>query len=220
MECKLEKIKNFFCYDHYRNLTLSQKWKLIFYVVIVDCVGVLIIAILFLSFYGLNIDAALADLKISHPNFFKSSFKDFSWVLFNRPLAEEYSFRIYLYALVWYISRKITVRNVEYENFVNYILWISLVVPTAFWAFNGHYMATTVFFAGMTWGWLIIKTKRIWPAVVAHSIDNLIFVIVIKLFQNLEIIKPGISSPREINNIQDTTIDMTNNLIQIITAYN
>jgi hypothetical protein len=157
--------------------------------------------------------------RTNHSTFFKNSLYDMDWVIYNSPLTEEFKFRLPLYALVFYLTTRTKIYNKEYENLINFFLWFTLLLPTIYWAFfTGHYMGLSVFTVGMTWGWLIIKTKRIWPAITCHMIDNFTIVLAIRLYDIIGVSMPEIAHPKNIDDVGNSVIEITNILIKIITA--
>ena len=113
------------------------------------------------------------------------SFANF-WIFFREycamiPIAEEVFWRFPVFVFVtlnfgqFFRSRKLA----------KCALWLSLMIPTWFWA-SGHVpLPIPVFITGLTYGWLIIKTKPSWPwpAIACHSLSNLSLYVLVKILQ-------------------------------------
>jgi len=165
-----------------------EKWVLIFKVLIFNAVtSLLILGILAVldKFDGLWQYARVYNLAA-----YFNSFSFFNFLVFFKrhciivPIVEEMFYRLPVFLLAaWEI--KWTVGS---KDITKYVLWIFLIIPTAFWALNHYPFPLPIFIAGLAYGWLIIKTKPSWPwpAIVCHSLSNLSIYIFVKILQLLE----------------------------------
>ena len=69
-----------------------------------------------------------------------------------------------------------------------FLLWIFGIFLNLHWA--RHHIADElmwipVFTAGISWLWLVIETKRLWPSIVCHAIANLSIYLLIKTYRFL-----------------------------------
>lgn len=97
------------------------------------------------------------------------------------PIAEEMFWRFPVFVFVaWNFDNFF--RN---QKLAKCALWLSLIVPTWFWASTHVPLIFPVFITGLTYGWLIIKTRPSWPwpAIACHSLSNLSLYILIKILQ-------------------------------------
>jgi len=184
----IERVNNFLGYNSESNLTWGQKWQLIVKVVFFDYALATVAFLLTLFVMDIDIVTAIDGFKAKNIAFFKPfNISSVEWFSFQVPLFEEFKYRIYLYAGILYLRERVGAINQRYKDPINVLLWILLIIPTAYWAWTIHYLGFPVFMVGLTWGWLIIKTKRIWPALIAHSIANLTLYILVKILNYWEI---------------------------------
>lgn len=166
----------------------SEKWALIFKALLFNAIMVSVL-LLIMNFFGkfndisqFNVAGSLTGIyfnKLSFPNF---------WVFFSGmcimiPSAEEMLYRLPVFLLIAN-NFECSIGN---RNIAKYILWLSLIIPTGFWAAGHEPFPLPVFISGLTYGWLIIKTKPLWPwpAIVCHSLSNLSIYILVKILQVL-----------------------------------
>ena len=163
----------------------SEKWFLIFKVLALNAV---VMSLLMFAMYMLGRVEGIEQFKENKA--LAGYFNDFSlfnfWIFFKKhciegPASEEILRRAPVYLLTL-INLEVLVKD---RNFAKCVLWISLIIPTGFWALS-HTFALPVFIAGLAYGWLIIKTRSMWPAIVCHSLSNLSIYILLKILQYLE----------------------------------
>lgn len=168
-------------FDPYR-----KEWGLIFK-------GLIFNAIVSLSLLGAlailgkfeGIEKFNADGLITKAFFNPLSLSNF-WLFFQRhcamaPIAEEVFWRFPVFVFVaWNLDNLF--RN---QKLAKCALWLSLIIPTWFWASAHVPLILPVFISGLTYGWLIIKTRPSWPwpAIVCHSLSNLSLYILVKILQ-------------------------------------
>lgn len=94
-------------------------------------------------------------------------------LLFIAPIIEEFQYRGPVRLLTW-IFPKLTVKNP--------IVWIFIAVPTWYWAFQswsirfdlGHAYGLVIFFVGLVFGYIVVKTKTLESAILLHIFYNAI----------------------------------------------
>ena len=164
-----------------------EKWGLIFKVLVFNAVivsavlGVLAVLGQFENIQQFNTGSAQAYFnKLSLANL---------WIFFKQyclrgPTEEEMIYRLPVSLLIfwnlqWFLGSK---------DITKYALWLALIIPTVFWALEHRPFPLPVLISGLTYGWLIIKTRHIWPwpAVVCHSLSNLSLYILVKILQIFE----------------------------------
>ncbi len=163
-------------------LSTARKWKLIFKVLALNALVVPILLLISQEFIS---QERVGHLVHSYPEFYYESFRIFGSFLkkyvFETAILEE----SYARGLLWLlIVSKMKVVMFKKHDLTSLVLWASLIIPTFQWA-TLHPIFLPVFFAGLTWGWLVIKTKSMWPAVVSHMLANLSIYFLIKLVQLL-----------------------------------
>lgn len=173
---KLEEI-----FDPYR-----KEWGLIFKVlafnaiVSLSLIGALSVLDKFENIEQFNAVTA----GVTRAYFNSLSFANF-WIFFKQncvvaPISEEMIWRLPVFVfMAWNFNGFF--RN---QKLAKCTLWLSLIVPTWFWA-SGHLLPLPVFVTGITYGWLIIKTKPLWPwpAITCHSFSNLSLYVLVKILQ-------------------------------------
>jgi len=62
------------------------------------------------------------------------------------------------------------------------LAWLLLIAGTAWWSWDGHLALNwSIFIAGLGWGWLVVKTRSLWPAMVSHGLANLTIFVAIRI---------------------------------------
>jgi len=167
-------------------LTTSQRWKwgLVFRVYLATLVAV---PIIILACRVIGGDEFIQQASVDYAGIFGCYFR--SWdgfvayvkdVVVNGPISEEIWFRGVVWALA--VSNiRLIYRGLDATK---PITWILLTALTLFWSISypSHIIHYSIFTAGMFWGWLVIKTKSLWPAIVSHSLANLTIYFAVKLF--------------------------------------
>ena len=117
--------------------------------------------------------------------FNRLSFANF-WIFFKQhciefPIVEEMTYRLPVSLMITWKFR-LPVGN---KDMTKYALWLALIIPTWFFASTHDPFQFPVLISGLTFGWLIIKTKPSWPwpAVICHSLANLSIYVVVKILQ-------------------------------------
>ena len=165
----------------------KNKCKFILYIEILD---ILIVPILF-AILGLmiGVDSVIYELKSYaeiRPDYFLPT-NDFFVFLGSSALkpafVEEIQFRLLPYVLMAMLIFLFTKYGI-YKNggskllqkIAYVIIWIPFLIGTYYWILIHSYhfspILIPVFFAGLTWSWLIIRTGSWWPALVAHILAN------------------------------------------------
>ena len=164
-------------------LSLPRKWRLIFWVWCLNCMSA---AIIVLFVYYINgpeyIHSAAEIYKKTPPSsqYFlpiKNFFSFFEYLVFNPALVEEIKYRWPGYLLIYIFSRLKMAISYTWKNI---IFWTVMILGNYIWA-GDHLIFVPVFLAGLTWGWLVFKTRQIWPAVIAHGLANLSIYTFIKI---------------------------------------
>lgn len=167
----------------YSGITIPHtKWWLVFKLMaLYSMVALIMVGILKLSGHH------LMEYSNQYPMYFSplKDFRFFFWlVVWEAGLIEEAATRGPMWLLIasdftWTIGRYAIDRL---------CLLIILTVCTFLWATTGHPAFNwSIFAAGMGWGWLVYKTKSLWPAVVSHMLANLMIYLAIHfaLYMNL-----------------------------------
>src|SRR3989338_3846785 len=130
----------------------------------------------------------LTEVKSLAVYFYRFNLSDF-WFFFKEhvamgPVAEETFYRLPVFLLIMWNFEQFF----DNQKWAKYILWLSLIIPTGFWALDHDLPSLPVFIAGLTYGWLIIKTRPSWPwpAIACHSLSNLSIYVLVKILQVFE----------------------------------
>ncbi|OHB21692.1 MAG: hypothetical protein A2939_04890 [Parcubacteria group bacterium RIFCSPLOWO2_01_FULL_48_18] len=150
----------------YADVATKEKWKLIARVMMLNAIAVPVLSII--SY--LVLDEKL-NLISAYPQFFyplSRFFEFFESSALQPAVMEELFYR----TAVWFF----TVNTIKFysrnKDLTSLFLWLAIIIPSAYWAIVSHPIAPPVFFAGITWGWLVAKTKSWWPAVISHVLSN------------------------------------------------
>lgn len=175
----LKKLKKLLFFDYTVTFSTKEKWCLIGKVWLVNAAIIPLLALVW--FFISNTNFSLSD----HPSGFilplNKFYNFFIFSVFESPLLEEATYRIWIWLTV-VILAKICING---KNGTSILAWAVIIMPTLMWATESgqHHVSimAPVFFAGLTWGWLVAKTKSLWPAVVAHGLANCTLYFAIKL---------------------------------------
>lgn len=152
------------------------KWFLILKVLIFDIIVVLIALIVMYFFTGLESTNLKNDYRgYFYPlNRFGYFFKNMAW---HPAISEEISYR----GLIWILSASNFTLSIKGRKLDYLILWSAIFIPTAFWAYNHLGFNLPIFIVGISWGLLVVKTKSLWPAIVAHMTANVTIYFALKI---------------------------------------
>ena len=93
----------------------------------------------------------------------------------NGPILQETLYR----GPVWLLAVSGLVIKQKRINFL--FVCTVILIPNFFWASTHFALSWAVFLAGLGWGWLVYKTKSLWPAIVCRSLANTLIYLAIKL---------------------------------------
>ena len=152
------------------------KWILIFKLLSLYC---LIAPILILALY-LSGNLKISNYQFNSPSFFVPFdkfgmfFETHTWT---GPFLEETLYRgpIWIWAVV---GGSLLKKKWPKLNFV--LTFLIILIPTFLWMETHSTLSWAVFCAGLGWGWLVYKTKSLWPAIVSHSFANILIYFSIK----------------------------------------
>lgn len=149
------------------------KWVLIFK--LTALYGVLAPGVMIIVYYAglLNLELyKQMHQELFYPwNRFPEFFRTYVWII---PILEESWSR----GPVWLLS--ISGLNLN-NKYVRLLAVILVILPSASWAVGHPVLVLPVFAAGIGWGWLVFKTRSLWPAIVAHGLSNTLIYLGIKL---------------------------------------
>lgn len=154
----------------------TEKWRLIWKVMAFNSL-IVAITVLFLWLIGY---VSLGDFKRIHEGYFFPLKKSYSYLFshcLESPIWEEISFR----TPIWILSSTGLVFILKKFRLGLILAWLAILIPDYFWAINHSPAALPVFLAGISFGWLVFKTRSLWPAIVAHCGANLSIYFCIKL---------------------------------------
>jgi len=184
-------------------LSLKQKWKLVFKISVLNILGTPIIFLIFGLIVGF--DDILKDLK----NYTRHRLDFFlpinQFLTFFRSSAlvpaglEEVEYRLLPWLFLILVEPVIQIWKSKYKTRSNFfiirllielscllIIWVPFIIGNYFWTLTHsskfNLILPIVFFTGLTWSWLIIKTKDWQLAVVAHILANISIYFFIKIF--------------------------------------
>ncbi|OGN05318.1 MAG: hypothetical protein A3B99_03225 [Candidatus Yanofskybacteria bacterium RIFCSPHIGHO2_02_FULL_44_12b] len=173
----------------------KEKWRLIFKIWVINTLcGPLLFIFGFLFLDG-NFKH-LQEYAKTHYHYFlplNRFFEAFNRVSISDPLQEEFYFRwpIWIIAvLIYKVGRKI-----EYCNLQFFLTWIPAIVLNTIWVSSHltsgksyYFIFPALFFTGLTWTWLTIKTRQPWPSIVAHGLANTTIYILAQLLKIIGLI--------------------------------
>lgn len=162
-------------------MSLHQKWLLTGKLMIAYCLLIPVI-ILLLFFFG-RLD--LVHYKLGHQEFYYplNRFGDFFKMIFLGALREETYYRGPVWLLAVSGLSLILTSNLTAKQYnLRYLLFgLTVLIPNIYWIRGHSVLPWLVFLAGLGWGWLVYKTGSLWPAVVSHTIVNVLIYFGIKL---------------------------------------
>ncbi len=153
------------------------KWLLISKVLVLNAV---IVTIALSAMYCLE-DLNSFNFRDDFPTYFYSVknfpvfFKNTAW---NMAIREETYYRGFVWILI-VTNLSFSIRGQRLDGF---LIWIAVILPTAFWAYTHQEFGVPIFFVGLSWGWLIVKTKSLWPAFFCHITANVVIFFALKIF--------------------------------------
>ena len=174
LPAKKKRWRRFLLFD-YSEITVSEKWKFIGKIMALNALFVPILAAISYYIYGKKIGPILA-----YPSFFLPLNKFhvfFQSSVFEAAVLEEMTYRLW----VWLFAANLVTITIRNKNCSPVFLWLAIIIPTVVWAASIHPIVPPVLFAGLTWGWLVAKTRSLWPAVVSHGLSNAAIYLVIKI---------------------------------------
>ena len=166
-----------------REPSTKEKWGLILKVWVLNILLVPIILLIGSFFSETNHYALIRYAARNYPIYFVDldRFNIFFWYTLDAALEEEIRFRFPGWIVLFVLTKlKFEIKN---YNFAWISVWFTVVVFSILWAL-GHPSSIAVYsilFAGLTWGWLVVKTGNIWPAIVAHILANTSIYFLIKI---------------------------------------
>lgn len=176
---------------------LKGKCKLILLVGILNIITIPILFIILGSIFGFDaIQNDLIRYAWARPDFMLpiSKFDEFflKWTL--RPaFVEETRYRLipWLILLLTYFSLKISGQKEKIEKspklrtMLYILVWIPFLTANYYWvtahAYQFSYVYISLFFTGLTWSWLIIKTRDWTTSFVSHLLANVSIYFFIKI---------------------------------------
>ena len=184
--------------------SLKQKWILIWKVYLLNSIIVPVL-LLNLSLFVKPIFNDIKQYASSRPAFntplsqffpfFRDQVLDIAW-------KEELHYRIYAWlavSAIWlciYVGYRLKAKDwLEKYSFEWFLIWFLVwnvaTISNLYWV-KGHsatfnYVFIPLFIAGLSWNWLIIKTGKLWPAIVSHMLANTSLYFLIKMLQFFQI---------------------------------
>lgn len=160
-------------------MSLRQKWFLLGKLMVAYCLLTPIIIFLIYLSGHLN----LAYYKSVHQEFYfpLNQFGNFFTLILREVLWEETCYRSPTWLLA--VSRLNLTSTLTLRRYnLHYLLFgLTIIIPDIHWAVGHSVLPFLVFLAGLGWGWLVYKTKSLWPAVVSHVTANLLIYFGLKL---------------------------------------
>lgn len=154
----------------------KEKWRYVFLIFLINCV---VTTTLFGIIYLYQDTDIIGIYKNYYPLYFQSWDRFrlfFNNEVFETIIREE----IYARGPTWFLINL----KIKYNAVLAYI---ALVISGAIWA-QAHPLFAPVFIVGLTWGWLIIKTRSFWPAIICHGMANMFIYFAVKMLQYFQII--------------------------------
>ncbi|MDP3696550.1 MAG: CPBP family intramembrane metalloprotease [Candidatus Taylorbacteria bacterium] len=154
----------------------GEKWWLVFKVMGWNLLLVAITASI-MHYFG---ELTLNDYKNACPQFFspfgefRKFFRETVWIT---GIVEEVLYR----GPVWVLSSTGLVFYIRNFRLHPWLFWLAILIPNYFWAIGHSPAALPIFVAGLGYGWLVARTRSLWPAIVAHCASNLLIYLVIKI---------------------------------------
>ena len=163
------------------NPTLSQKWLLTAKLMSVYCL--LAPAVIWLIYLSGYLD--LPGYRAAHQDLFYplSQSRNLFRSIVREAILEEVLFRtpIWILAvceLTLTLTSNLTSKQYRLKFF---LIGLAILMPNIYWAVDHSVLIPFVFAAGFGWGWLVYKTKALWPAIVSHATANFLIYFSIKL---------------------------------------
>lgn len=153
-----------------------HKWLLIFKVLALD----ILIVVVALIFMYLFVDFGSVNFRGSYSTFFYplNQFPDFfRSKVWATSLREEAYYR----SPIWILSASSLTISIKGRKLDDLLIWSTIIIPSAFWAYNHTSFNLPIFIVGISWGWLVSRTRSIWPAFIAHMMANLIIYFALKI---------------------------------------
>lgn len=154
----------------------QEKWRLIFKTVAVN--AILVFAVVWIAY--LLGEANLADYQTYNHSFFLPM-GQFGQFLKEKAFASLILEEMFYRGPVWFLSSAGLVFCLGKYRVHLVLIWLAILIPDYFWAMSHYPAKLPVFIAGIGFGWLVYRTKALWPAIVAHFIANIAIYFAIKI---------------------------------------
>ena len=154
----------------------KEKWRLVFKVM---CWNMILVTITVAIMYYFG-QLTLNNYKNTHPQFFLTlgKFSRFFWKdVWETGILEEILFR----GPAWILSSTGLILYVKNFRLHPWLIGLAIFAPNYFWAIDHSPATLPVFIAGLGYSWLVVRTKSLWPAIIAHSGSNLLIYLAIKI---------------------------------------
>ncbi len=153
-----------------------HKWLLVFKVLAFDIIVVaVVLTIMYLSGNLGSTNYRSAYSAFFYPlNQFDYFFRSTAW---QTALREEAYYR----GPIWILSASGFTLSIKGRKLDNLLVWSTILIPTAFWAYSHEAFNLPIFIVGISWGWLVARTKSLWPAIVSHMTANVLIYFALKI---------------------------------------
>lgn len=152
-----------------------EKWLLIGKFMAIYCiVAPVVILIIYLS--G---NLAINAYKSAHKEYFYpiNKFYSFFWVnVWPSSVVEEIESR----GSIWLLGISGFTLTIRRRKLDLLLVWLAILIPDLYWALAHSVLSLPIFAAGIGWGYLVYKTKSLWPAIIAHASANILIYFFIK----------------------------------------
>lgn len=153
-----------------------HKWLLIFKVLALDII-IVAVALTIMRLFG---NFGLTNFRNNYSTYFyplNQFYYFFRTSVWQTPLIEEACYR----GPIWILSASGFTLSIRGRKIDNLLIWLAILVPTAFWAHDHTAFNLPIFIVGISWGWLVAKTKSLWPAIISHMTANVLIYFAIKI---------------------------------------
>ncbi len=153
-----------------------HKWLLIFKILVLDIVIVAIALIIMYPF----VNSGSINFRKEYPTYFYPLnqflffFKNTAW---QTALREE----VYRRGPIWILSASGLTFSIREKKLDDLLIWSTILIPTAFWAYGHTAFNLPIFVVGISWGWLVARTKSLWPAIICHMTANITIYFALKI---------------------------------------
>ncbi len=153
------------------------KWFLIFKVILFN---IAVVSIILIAMYPFVNFGSVASFRSYYPTYFYP-LNRFDYFFINTAWQAALSEETYYRSPIWILSASGFTLSIKGRRFDDLFIWSAIIIPTIFWTCRHDSFNLPVFIVGVSWGWLVSRTRSLWPAIISHMTANIIIYFALKI---------------------------------------